>query len=62
MTAAIELIERQRGVVVAIATICVETKPKTQELCKKYKIVHVVNQTLQPHFDNHTFLASMVEK
>ena len=62
MTGAIKLVERQGGVVVGIATICVETYPRTQELCRRYKVVHVVSPTLQPLFDKHTILGAMLEK
>ena len=58
MQAAIDLVERQQGVVVGCAVIAVETKPKTQQLCEKYKVVHVVPLNLQEKIDNHTFLGS----
>ena len=61
MQAAIDLIEGQRGVVKACAVIAIETKPKTIELCKKYKIVHVIPSALQAQFDDHTFLAANLE-
>lgn len=56
MQAAIDLVERQQGVVVGCAVVAVETKPKTQQLCNKYKVVHVVPPELQEKMDNHTFL------
>ena len=58
MKAAIDLVERQKGVVVGCAVIAVETKPNTQELCKKYKVAHVVPPQLQEKMDSHTFLGS----
>lgn len=58
MQAAIDLVERQQGVVVGCAVIAVETKPKTLQLCKKYKVVHVVPPNLQEKMDNHTFVGS----
>ena len=58
MQAAIELVEMQRGVVVGCVAIAVETKPKTQQLCEKYKVVHVVPAQLQEKIDTHTFLGS----
>ena len=58
MQAAIELIERQKGVVIGCAVIAMETKPKTLELSHKYKVVHVIPQNLQEKFDSHTFLAA----
>ena len=56
MSAAIELIERQKGVVAGAAVICVESNPRTAELCQKYKVAHVVPSRLQPLFDEHTFI------
>lgn len=58
MQAAIDLVERQQGVVVGCAVIAVETKPKTQEMCKKYKVVHVIPPEFQKKMDSHTFLGS----
>lgn len=58
MQAAIDLVERQQGVVAGCAVIAVETKPKTKEMCKKYKVVHVVPPQLQEKMDSHTFLGS----
>lgn len=58
MLAAIELVERQEGVVAGIAVICIETKPRTQELCKKYKVVHVIPPSLQTLFDEHSFIGT----
>lgn len=58
MQAAVDLVERQQGVVVGCAVIAMETKPKTQQLCEKYKVVHVVPPNLQEKIDNHTFLGS----
>ena len=58
MMAAIDLVERQHGVVIGCAVVAVETKPKTQHLCEKYKVVHVVPQNLQDKFDSQTFLGS----
>jgi adenine phosphoribosyltransferase len=56
MKGAIELIERQNGVVAGIATICVETTELTQKICKDYKVYHVVPSHLQVKFDQHTFV------
>ena len=61
MTGAIKLIEGSKGVVAGIATICVETKPLTRELCQKYKVVHTVSSKLQPLFDDHSFLGTMLD-
>ena len=58
MQAAIDLVERQQGVVIGCAVIAVETKPKTLQLCKKYKVVHVVPPNMQEKMDSHTFLGS----
>ena len=58
MQAAIELVERQGGVVAGCATIAVETCPKTKALCEKYKVVHVIPAHLQQEFDKHTFLGA----
>ena len=58
MQAAIDLVERQKGVVVGCAVIAVETKPKTRQLCEKYKVVHVVPPNLQEKMDSHKFLGS----
>ena len=55
MMAVIKLVE---GVVTGVATICVENKPKTQELCKKYKVAHVILPSLQPLFDKHSFIGT----
>ena len=59
MGAAIKLIKAQGGVVVAIATIACEMKPQTQELCKEYRVVHVVPPNLQTLFDEHKFLGDV---
>ena len=58
MQAAIDLVERQNGVVIGCAVIAMETKPKTRELSEKYKVVHVVPPHLQEKMDSHTFLGS----
>lgn len=61
MSAAIELIERQKGVVAGAAVICVESNPRTAEMCKKYKVVHVVPSSLQSQFDQHTFVGKTMK-
>ena len=61
MSAAIELIERQKGVVAGAAVICVESNPRTAELCQKYKVAHVVPSRLQPLFDEHTFIGETIK-
>ena len=61
MSAAIELIERQKGVVAGAVVICVESNPRTAELCKKYKVAHVVPSSLQPLFDKHTFIRKTIK-
>ena len=62
MQAAIDLVERQQGVVAGCAVIAVETKPKTRQLCEKYKVVHVVPHNLQEKMDSHTFLGSDITR
>ena len=61
MTAAVELIERQQGIVAGIAVICVEEAPLGREVCRKYKVAHVISPSLQPLFDDHTFLGTMMK-
>ena len=58
MQAAIDLVERQDGVVAGCAVVAVETKPKTKQMSEKYKVVHIVPAHLQEKMDNHTFLGS----
>ena len=42
MQAAIELVERQQGVVAGIATVCIEENPATRRLREKYRCVTAV--------------------
>lgn len=58
MKGAIELIERQQGVVFGLVTICMERNEQTLELAKKYRVIHVVPNELQQSFDEHKFLGS----
>ena len=61
MAAAIQLVERQGGVVAGAAVICVETNPKTTELRQKYKVAHVVPSLLQQLFDDHSFIGQQTK-
>ena len=61
MAAAIQLVERQGGVVAGAAVICVETNPKTTELRQKYKVAHVVPSSLQQLFDDHSFIGQQTK-
>lgn len=58
MLGAIELVEGQGGVIAGLATICVETNDLTNQLRRKYKLVHIVPQHLQELFDEHKFIGS----
>ena len=58
MQAAIDLVERQHGVVIGCAVVAMETKPMTKQMSEKYKVVHVVPPNLQEKMDNHMFLGS----
>jgi len=56
MTAGIELIERQQGVVAGIATVCVESNEKTNDIRRRYKCVSAVdpNSDIQSQCDRQT--------
>lgn len=43
MTAGIDLIERQQGVVAGIATVCIETNERTRQIRDQYKCVSAVD-------------------
>ena len=56
MKGAIELVERQNGVVTGIATICVERNELTEKLCNEYSVYHVIPHHMQHLFDQHIFV------
>lgn len=56
MKGAIELVEKQSGIVTGIATICVERNELTDELCSKYNVYNVIPKSIQHLFDTHKFV------
>ena len=62
MQAAIDLVERQQGVVAGIATVCIEENPATQRLREKYYCVTAVlpHSTVQAQCNQQT-LASFAD-
>ncbi len=62
MTAGIELIERQQGVVAGIATVCIESNDRTRQIREKYKCVSAVDpdSEIQRQCDQQT-LASFAQ-
>jgi len=56
MSAGIDLVERQQGVVAGVATVCIETNEKTTDLRQRYKCISAVHpdSDIQKQCDQQT--------